>query len=152
MVKSDVDLPSIVTLAREAHAESRFGYIPFSDDKVQKIVLAALEDEKRYGVMLATKGETAVGFLGCSVGEYHIGKGVLIATVHSMYVSRSTRIALSGGRAALGLLKGVETWSEARGAQEVLFHVTSGVGLSRTHKFSNRVGYTFAGGTYSKKL
>lgn len=144
------DLPAIVALAREAHEESRFGYIPFSDKKVRKIAMAAFKDQKRHAVMLALKNKIPVGFLYCSVGEYHIGTGVLLTTIHNMNVSRSIRASLSGGRVALGLFKGVETWSKARGAKEILFHVTSDVDLARAHKLAKRIGYKFVGGSYAK--
>lgn len=72
-----------------------------------------------------------------------------------MYDPRRLRIAggqggLGGGKAALGLLMGVETWSKARGAREVLLHVTSGVDLARTHKLAKRAGFQLIGGSYAK--
>jgi hypothetical protein len=146
------DIAQIIPLARAAHDESRFSYIPFSEDKVQKIVLTALEDRSRHGMMLAVKGQVLIGMAYCSVGELHIGTGVLLTTIHNINVQRSIRSSLSGGRAALGLFKGIETWSQARGAQEVLFHVTSGVDLARAHKLVKRVGYEFIGGSYAKTL
>jgi len=146
------DIPYLIDLAREAHSESRFGYIPFSVDKVRKIALGAFKDTKRHAVMLASRGEVPVGFAYCSVGEYHIGEGVLLTTIHNMNVSRSIRSSLSGGRVALGLFKGIETWSKARGAQEILFHVTSDVSLARSHKLAKRIGYKFIGGSYAKKV
>lgn len=146
------DIPYLIDLAKEAHSESRFGYIPFSGDKVRKIALGAFKDTKRHAAMLAFKGDVPVGFAYCSVGEYHIGQGVLLTTIHNMNVSRSIRSTLSGGRVALGLFKGIETWSKARGAQEILFHVTSDVDLARSHKLAKRIGYKFIGGSYAKKM
>ena len=49
------DIPKIVDLAREAHAESRFGYIPFSAEKVRKIAERAIGDETRHAVMFAKR-------------------------------------------------------------------------------------------------
>lgn len=152
MVNSEGDLPSIVNLAREAHSESRFSYIPFSEEKVRRIALSAFENPTRYGVMLAIKNEKPVGFAYSSVGEYHIGKGVLLTTIHNMNVSMHVRSKLSGGRIALGLFKGVETWSQARGAKEVLFHVTSDIQLARAHKLAKRMGFKFIGGSYVKSV
>ncbi|WP_353531629.1 hypothetical protein [Cognatishimia sp. WU-CL00825] len=150
LAKGETDLPAILALAKEAHEESRFGYIPFSADKVRKIARSAFKDTKRHAVMIASKGKTPVGFVYCSVGEYHIGKGVLIATIHNMNVSKDVRASLAGGRIALGLFKGVESWAKARNAQEVLFHVTSGVNLASAHKLAKRIGFQFVGGSYVK--
>jgi hypothetical protein len=69
--------------------------------------------------MIAERRGQAVGFVYCSVGEYHIGSDVLLTTIHNMNVARSVRSSLSGGKIALGLFRGVETWSQARGAKEI---------------------------------
>ncbi len=53
---------------------------------------------------------------------------------------------------ALGLLRGIETWSSARGVAEILLHVTSSVYLSSTHKLTKRLRYEFIGGNYAKKI
>jgi hypothetical protein len=36
------------------------------------------------------------------------------------------------------------------GAHEVLFHVTSGVDLARSHKLAKRMGFELIGGSYGK--
>jgi hypothetical protein len=117
---------------------------------VRKVATKAPEDEKRHAIMVAQRGDDLVGAASCSVGEFHIGTGVLLTTIHNINVKRKERATLSGGRAALGLFKGIETWSKARGAKEILFHVTSGVDLARIHKLAKRMGYQFVGGSYAK--
>lgn len=144
------DLPFLIQLAKEAHNESRFSYIEFSPEKVEKIARRALNDPKQKAIMLACNESYPVGFAYCSVGEYHIGRGVLITTIHNINVSQDVRAGLSGGRIALSLFKGIETWSRARGAKEVLLHVTSDVNLARAHKLAKRMGYRFIGGSYVK--
>lgn len=67
-------------------------------------------------------------------------------------IVRGHRAPLAGGRIALGLLKGVETWARARGAREVLFHFTSGLELARSRKLAKRMGYELIGGSYGKAL
>jgi len=57
---------------------------------------------------------------------------------------------LSGGRVALSLLRGVTSWSKARGAKEILFHVTSGVQMKATHSLAKRMGFEVIGGSYAK--
>ncbi len=146
------DIPALVALAQEAHEESRFSYIRFSPEKVRKIALTALKDTKRHGLFLAEKEEKPVGFAYCSVGEYHIGEGTLIATIHNVNVSRSVRGRLGGGRVALGLFNGIHSWAKARGAAEVLLHVTSGIDLARMHKFAKRNGYRIIGASYANKV
>ena len=152
VVKDTSHIADIIDLARIAHDESRFAHIPFAPDKVRKSVLDALDTPRQKGVFLARRSETPVGFAGCSVGEYQIGTDVLIATIHNLNVRKEVRSMLNGGKVALGLFKGMETWARARNAHELLFHVTSGTDLPRTHKLVKRTGYTLIGGNYAKTL
>lgn len=103
-------------------------------------------------MMVARNRGKPAGFAYCSIGEYYIGTGTLVTTIHTINVLREVRHGLRGGRAALGLFRGVETWSNARSSKEILFHVTSDIDLKRTHKFIKRLGYRFIGGSYAKNL
>ena len=151
-LKDMAALDDIVFLAKQAHEESRFSYIEFAPHKVTEIAERAIRDPKRHGAMIAWSNGKPVGFLYCSVGEYHIGVGTLVTTVHNVNVLKDVRHGLSGGRVALGLFKGLETWSQSRSSTEILFHVTSDVDLGRTHKFIKRIGYRFIGGSYAKRI
>ena len=142
----------IIYVARRAHEESRFSYITFAPDKVSEIVNRVLSDQKRHGAMMAWLDKRPVGFTYCSVGEYHVGTGTMVTTIHAISVLTDVRRTLRGGRVSLGLFRGVETWSQARSSKEVLFHVTSDVDLGRTHKLIKRLGYRFIGGSYAKSL
>lgn len=148
LADSDQDIPILVDLARYAHLESRFRDIPFSEMKVERIARRAMDDTSRHAVMLGYKNGEAIGMLYCSIGEYHIGTDVLLTTIHNLNVRVDKRMALSGGKVALGLLRGVRSWSKARGASEILLHVTSGVDLARVHKFAKHEGFQFVGGSY----
>lgn len=152
IVRDKSDIPALITLAREAHEESRFSYIPFSANKVRQIVEMAINDTKRHGLFIAEQNRQTVGSAYCSIGEYHIGEGKLIATIQNINVSQSVRNSLAGGRAAIGLFNGVQSWAKARGACELLLHVTSGIDLARTHKLAKHLGYNTIGASYAKSL
>jgi len=64
--RSERHIPAIVELAREAQAESRFGYIPFSAEKVRKTAVAAMKDQQRHAVMLAFKKDPSGFFIALS--------------------------------------------------------------------------------------
>ncbi|UWQ35492.1 hypothetical protein K3555_23650 (plasmid) [Leisingera sp. M527] len=82
---SEDDIPAIITLAREAHEESRYRHIPFSEEKVRKLAMSAFEEGAPHIVLLAFKARAPVGMAACSVGEYHIGTDVRIASIQ--YIS-----------------------------------------------------------------
>ncbi|MCH2078636.1 MAG: hypothetical protein MK180_17480 [Rhodobacteraceae bacterium] len=101
-------------------------------------------------VLLARKKDLPAGFSYASLRQYHIANEALLTTVHNLNVLSDFRMTLSGGRIALGLLKGLESWAKAAKADELLFHVTSGVDLERAHKFAKRADFSLIGGSYAK--
>jgi len=107
-VQYSTDLPIIIEQARIAHLESRLSYIEFSPEKVEKSLLRALAQPDRYAIFIAERKGAPVGFASVSVGEYHIGTDALLATIHNLSVIRSVREGLSGGRAAIGLMRGAK--------------------------------------------
>lgn len=152
LTQAEDRLEELISLTRTAHEESRLSYITFDPRKVEAIVRRAVIDTKRHGIMMCYEDDRAVGVAYCTIGEYHIGAGTLVTTIHNINVLPEKRRGLSGGKVALGLIRGVETWSQARNAKEIFFHVTSGVHLGRTHKFVRRLGYQFVGGSYAKRI
>lgn len=90
---SEGDIPA---LAREAHEESRYRHIPFCEAMVRKLAMGAFAEGAPHVVLLAFKGGRPAGLAACSVGEYHIGTGVRIASIQNLSVSRDVRSAADG--------------------------------------------------------
>ncbi|WP_299771251.1 hypothetical protein [uncultured Tateyamaria sp.] len=152
MANRSDDLAGILALAHEAHHESRFQNICFSVEKATRLAIDAFENPKQNGVMVALRGNKQVGFAHCSVGEYFIGTGALLTTVHVLYVSQQVRQSLAGGRCFLGLLAGLESWSRNRGSSQLLLHVTGGIEANRTSRSLARTGYAPVGSNFAKPL
>ena len=72
----------------------------------------------------------------------------MLMTIHNLNVAKTLRASLAGGRVTLGLLKRAEAWSRAKGAREILFHVTSGVETERTERMMRKLGYAAMGGNW----
>lgn len=144
-------LPSVIQMARCAHDDSRMSHIPFHEGKVTALFNKVLNDSKRHAIFLAHRQKKPVGMAYLSVGEYHIGTGILITTVHNINVIRSVRSSLSGGKVFLGLMRGVETWAQARGSSEIFLHFTSGEEPELAKRLMNRIGYAQIGGSFSKR-
>jgi hypothetical protein len=148
LVKPDDDHEALLDLVAAGHAESRFGYIPFSRDKARRLLEQALAGGSRHLVAVAEVRGWPQGFVFASVGEYHIGTGVLIVTINAIYTAQSLRASLLGGRAALGLFRAVGQWSRRIGAREILLHATSGIEVDRVRLTIGQMGFEATGGSY----
>jgi hypothetical protein len=84
----------------------------------------------------------------CTAGEYFIGEGALLTTVTVFYVPKSIRSSLLGGKVVLQLIRAVQRWSELRGVDRILFHVTSGTRVLATDKLFKKTGARLTGGNY----
>ena len=135
-------------LAEEALAESRFRAADFSIEKFTKAAKRAAADTSRHGVLIATRSDCPIGFAYCNIGEPLVGTGLLIATVQVLYVGKTTRDTLLGGKAANALLNGVLSWSKSRRAEELLIHTTSGIKADVNDRFLRRRGFQVIGGSY----
>ncbi len=152
LADSIADLEYLRPLSLELHAESRWRDIPYSHKKRDDLFMNAIDNKKRYALMIAELADEPVGFLFCTVGEYLVGYDQLITTVYSFYVRKKFRGTLLGGRAAVRLLSGVTRWSEARNVREIMIHATSGIDLKRTDRFLRRARFGLVGGSYSFRL
>lgn len=145
-MKAGDDLERLLDLVEVGHKESRFGYIPFSREKARKIGERALSDPARNLLIVAELRGRPVGFLFASVGEFHIGHGVRLATIHAVYTEPRLRASLCGGRVTTHLFRALTNWAEVAGAHEILLHVTSGVSADATSAMSSKLGFGLIGG------
>ena len=148
----EADRGRICELARRAHQESIFADIPFSEDKFHRAFDRILADPARHLGLKAALGHRILGCGYGRLGGHYIGEGARIVTVVSVFVDRPVRSGLLGGKAALGLVRGIEQWSRRQDARLVLYHVTSGRGVAGTDRFFRRMGMTTLGGNYGIRL
>ncbi|NSX57030.1 hypothetical protein [Parasulfitobacter algicola] len=141
-----------MTLAETAHLDGHFAHIPLSKDKAVKAFKEAIAAPDRHGILLARHNDKAIAHLYCVAAQHAFGTGALLATVQTFFVMPQYRNSLIGGRAAVGLMYGLRSWSKHRNVSEVLIHVTSDTDLRRTHKFFGHMGYRPIGGNFSLKL
>lgn len=142
----------VMELARLAHAESVFSDFPFSEKKFSMFFARGFKEPDRYIVLKAEVGERIVGFLHCTLGDYFIAEGGLIASVHSVYVQDNLRLTLLGGKIALRLIRATTKWAQAQKAKMVLFYVTSGIHVAGADAFFRKMGMTTLGGNYAIKV
>ncbi|WP_282053260.1 hypothetical protein [Phaeobacter inhibens] len=144
------DIPKIIPLIHEAHLASNLRRIPLNIQKIESIVQKSLSKKESSAIMLAGRRGMVEGAAYCEVGEYIIGSKILLTTIHGIFVSNRLRKSLAGGRVALSLFKGIETWSTSRKSSAIWLHDTFGIDEGRTHKLVRKIGFSTAGATYFK--
>lgn len=152
---SEADYRAGVYLAREAHQNTIFRDIPFSETKARAIFEKATAQQNRFGLVYAVPGggeplaeDGLYGFASVHAGEYFLGSGTLIATVQTLNISRKVSGTFLVGKVALQLVKAMRHWAKTRNCEHLIVHVTNGVDAEETDKFFRRCGMTTVGGNY----
>lgn len=147
-----VDRDQGCALAKQFHEESIFAEIPFSPEKFYAAFDATISEPTKFLGLKVMREDHMLGFCYASIGEYHIGKGVKMVTVITIFVDKEIRSSLLGGRVTKKLMQGVEVWGRKLGASYILYHVTAGNGVAETDKLFRKMGMTTLGGNYGVKL
>jgi hypothetical protein len=69
LVTSDENHEPLLDLAEAAHAEGRFGCIPFSREKARRVLMQALAEERRHLTAVAAVRGRPGGLVFAAVGE-----------------------------------------------------------------------------------
>jgi hypothetical protein len=145
----EADREAARALCRALHGRTVFGSILFSDRKFDKAAAQVLPNSGGNSVALAAElNDKLVGLTWASAGEYFIGEGVMLTTVHMIAVDTETLSPFRRAKTFLRLIEGVRRWAVARNAGTVLVHVTAGVGLSVTDRLLRTAGASRIGGSY----
>ena len=135
-------------LCRTSHERTIFGDIPFSDAKFGQTFAAILARSRQSVGLVAELDCRIVGAESTSAGEYHIGEGEILTTVHLIAIEKSNLSPVRRARTFLRLIRGLRLWSDSRSAKRLLIHVTTGHDLASTDRLLKVAGMKLMGGGY----
>ncbi|MEM6888107.1 MAG: hypothetical protein AAF636_08210 [Pseudomonadota bacterium] len=143
---------AVRALTRAMHEKTLFGDIPFSNAKFDRFFDQSLSTPDQHLGLVVTLGNRVLGYSHCSLGGYFIGEGASIVSVVALTVDPDVSEGLLGGKVALRLTKGIETWAQSRRATHVLYHVTTGTEMARADRFFRGCGMKQVGGNYGYQV
>jgi GNAT superfamily N-acetyltransferase len=129
----------MVALGKRMHAIKRFRTMPYSEERVARLLRAALQEGRdRYVCFLAedAQGQLAGGLV--AVLERHIFTEQVTASVMQYEVLPEKRMGGHG----LRLMKAFEQWARNRQVAEISFGVNSGDGYAQVGTFARRIGFS----------
>lgn len=139
---TEADLPRLLELGREMHAESWYSGLTFSPAKVK----AVLRQCMAHGFLRVHERDGVVdgGLVGAFTEVWCAEESQ--AEIIILYVSRDRR----GGMTAYRLVNEFWTWAHARGAREIAAGVTTA--LEMAGKLYEGMGMTRVGGVYRARI
>lgn len=140
------DLPALLALSKEMHAETSFQTLSFSDSKTAAEIMSSTLDPKMLFVVAEEQGKI-VGMI-CAYLDSPYFSDDLVVYDHVWYVGKETRGSMVGPR----LLKYVTDWARLCGAKAVFVTLGSDVSQDRVGKLVERLGYVRLGGYYRKDI
>jgi hypothetical protein len=132
---------------RDQHARSAFAGIPFSDDKFDRAFAQVLAGPHHVLGLVAEGDGHIVGALWASSGEYFIGEGARLATIHMIAVE-TREPPIRRARIFMRLVAGVRIWAEKNNTAHVLAHVTTGTDSAAAGRLLRAIGGNALGGSF----
>jgi L-amino acid N-acyltransferase YncA len=140
------DLPEIVRLAKEMHAETSFRTLSFDEAKSAAEIMSCMTNPTNFVCVAEDKGRL-VGIVGVYLASPYFSNDRVVYD-HMWYVSKEARGSLVGSR----LLKYVSQWSEVQEAKAIFLTLGSDTHTDRTGKLAELHGYHLLGGFYRKDI
>ena len=145
LAECEADIDALVELGRALHAEDINSCHPYSAERVKKLGMRAIgEDRGHYAVIVAEKEGQIIGLLLGHIAMLYYSEDVT-ASAMLFYVKPEWR----NTTAAVKLLHGFKRWARAGNAKGVSVHVTSGVKMRQTDRLLKRLGFVMVGGNYT---
>ncbi len=144
----EADREAVRALARQLHDNTVFADIKFSDAKFDRIFDRCLAKSRFTTVLVAELTGRIIGLAWITAGEFHLGEGEILTTVHALGIDESLNGSLLAGKAFLRLVQGVRKWGNMRGAKRTLIHVTTGINMKATDRLMRAAGAKCVGGGY----
>lgn len=135
------DIPRMIELGAQMHAESRFSVLGYDREKVAAL-FSMLIDAGQFIDVIERDGVIVGGFAG-EIAEHWASKD-LVSYDYGMFISPDNR----GGRDAARLIRRFREWAVARGAKLVTLGISTGVHPERTARLMEAVGFTQIGFLY----
>lgn len=135
------DIARLLELGEAMHAESRYRVLPWSRDKVHRLLAWLIEIPDGFAMVAERNGEVVGGFIG-AVCE-HWCTDAMMASDYALFISPERR----GGIAARRLVRAYTDWATARGVPPTLINIgiTTGVNVESSSRLMQTCGYADAG-------
>lgn len=140
------DLPQLLRLAEEMHAETSFRTLSFSPSKSATEIMASILNPNMF-VCVAEKAGNILGIVAVYVDRPYFSEDLVVYD-HIWYVSKQGRGTLVGPR----LLKLVAEWAKLCKAKAIFVTLGSDVSQERVGELVERLGYRRLGGYYRKDI
>lgn len=143
---SPLDVPVLLDLAREAHAESWYADFAFDAGKAERTIHAALEADDALPLVVETANGQIAGFFLAAITEHYFSRCRFACDV-VIYVAPAHR----GGPAFAKMIQAYEAWCRIKGVEEVVLGFSSGSMGEKVSAMYRRLGYQQNATAWRKK-
>jgi GNAT superfamily N-acetyltransferase len=140
------DLPGILALAKEMHAETSFRTLSFSESKAATEIVSCILNPNMFVAVAEDRGQI-LGIIAAYLDAPFFSDDPVVYD-HIWFVGKAARGSMVGPR----LLKHLSEWARLCRAKAVFVTLGSDVSQDRVGKLVERLGYSRLGGYYRKDI
>lgn len=139
------DIPRMLILGQEMHAESRYGVHPWNDAKVHALIERLIESPDGLALVVEKDGDMVGGMLAAAFD--HWCTDTRQASDFALFMTAEHR----GGLAGLRLLRRFATWARSRGVPDDMIGcgITTGVDLASSSRLFEIAGFQAVGNLFT---
>ncbi len=141
------DVQPLIAMSARMHEESAYSFLPFDSRKVERLIVAYVEQPQIYGGFVAENAGQLLGMIGGYVSQYFFCDET-VATDMVLFVEKPFR----SSAIAFGLIRAFEQWAFERGARELCLGTSTEVCTEGTGRLYEYMGMKRVGGLYKKKF
>lgn len=140
-VAAAADIPRMLELGREMHAESRYARHAWDDAKVHVLLQSLIVEDDGLALVAEKGGQIIGGFLGWACD--HWCTGARQSFDYALFVGAEHRGSLAGARLLLAYAK----WARGRGVPDDMIGlgITTGVDLAASTRLFRLCGFEHVG-------
>lgn len=140
------DLPYIINLAADMHAESRYRNLTFRADRLGHLAAMMIGDDDGLVLVAEHQGDIVGGMIA-QVMRNHWFAGEPVAYEYGVFIQPEHRGRMMG----VTMVKRFVAWAEEKGAAMIDLAITTGITAPRTGAIYEKLGFAKVGAIYSKE-
>lgn len=145
-VDNAAEISAVIELAAKFHQGSTYNNLPFSKEKIEKLLHTFADKPNAYIRIAETNGVIEGGMICMAFSPPW--SDALVAQDIGLYVTPSRR----GSRIAAMILEDMHKWAQGIGVKELWLGVTSGIADEAAGRLYEHFGFKIQGTLYRKVL
>lgn len=147
ILAASIDIPDMVSMVGEMHDESRYSFVPYNPEKMERVIAQLIASPQGYAAIYRRASGEVSGMIMGHVAEYYFSNAKCASDI-IVFVRAPFRGTLAGYR----MIEAFVAWAQGRGVMEVVFGHSSGTTGIAFGRLMENQGFEMEGTVYKRRV